>query len=330
MTTLSGAGASPHWSLILPNQPDNLTSVRAFGQLAQELSARRLWTGQSLRIESHHVLVALAMAFPGLPLGSSVVLAPLRHPYQAATEARSIALLSGATYVAGYGPGGAEFQQAVTGSPVDRPLRLMREYLSVMRGLLDHGQVDHKGDYYTVQARLAPLAAPPVEVALGVLRPGMARLAGLIADTAVTWLTPPWYVRDQLAPSLRAGATRAGRSIPRVAMVVHVAVDRPLRNMRHIVNTAVGAHLRTPHYTDMLKRAGVRVDPNDPTAGAQALLDADVFVTGTPGRIAETLRTYRAGGADEIILNISGVFATAGESAAMRDLRAVVEAGAGA
>ncbi|MBB6551248.1 hypothetical protein HD593_006043 [Nonomuraea rubra] len=41
------------------------------------------------------------------------------------------------------------------------------------------------------------------------LRPGMARAAGTRADAAITWLTPPSYVRDVLAPALRPPALRA-------------------------------------------------------------------------------------------------------------------------
>jgi alkanesulfonate monooxygenase SsuD/methylene tetrahydromethanopterin reductase-like flavin-dependent oxidoreductase (luciferase family) len=294
--------------------------------LARELNARRLWIGQSLRIESHHVLSVLAAENPGLPLGSCVALTPLRHPYQAATEARSIAILSGASYVAGYGPAQPEFQEALLGRPYGRQLRAMHEYADIMRGLLDGGVVEREGEYHSVRARLFPQAAPPVEVGLGVLRTGMARTAGRVADAAITWLAPHWYIRDRIGPALHAGAAESGRPVPRVVMVVHVAVTRPMRNLRRIVEAATAMHLVAPHYTDMLRQAGVPADAADPVAGARALLDADVFLTGSPERIAAALSTYRASGVDEIVLNTSGVYLTSGTTAAMRDIREVMEA----
>ncbi|MER6841096.1 LLM class flavin-dependent oxidoreductase [Streptomyces platensis] len=80
---------------------------------------------------------------------------------------------------------------------------------------MDAEQPALDGDYVTCHTGLAAFPTPKVDIGLGVLRPGMARLAGHIADVAITWLTPAAYLRDTVIPALRAGAESAGRPVPR-------------------------------------------------------------------------------------------------------------------
>ncbi|MFC7513033.1 LLM class flavin-dependent oxidoreductase [Streptomyces thermocarboxydus] len=145
-----------------------------------------------------------------MALGTSVALTVLRHPYQAAVEARSISALSGAPYVAGFGPGPVGFQQQLRGERYPKPLRAMKEYVSVVRRLLDSEKVAHEGEYFTSGAPFMHVPAPAVEVGLGVLRAGMARTVGEVGDAAITWLTPHWYIGDTLVPAMTEGPSRPG------------------------------------------------------------------------------------------------------------------------
>ncbi|WP_308016278.1 hypothetical protein [Nonomuraea aurantiaca] len=138
------------------------------------------------------------------------------------------------------------------------------------------------------------MSHPPVEVGLGVLRPGM---AGAVADVAITWMTPSHYLEDTLLPALTAGAEGRPRR-PRGATVVHVALAAPGRDPRRLAYRAAAGHLRAPHHTDMLRRAGMLTDPADPRAGAAALVEAGVYVYGTAVEVAQRLRGHRA---DEIV-----------------------------
>ncbi|HWM38615.1 MAG TPA: LLM class flavin-dependent oxidoreductase [Streptomyces sp.] len=320
-------GVTGRLSVMYPSQPDAIGPAVEFARFSRETGFSRLWFGQSLQLESHLVMAAITAHVPGLPMGTSIALAPLRHPYQAAVEARSISALSGAGYVAGYGPGSVEFQKSFLGEPFERPLKTMGDYLDVVRGLLDGEIVEHEGEHHTLKARLPRVASPLTEVGLGVLRPGMARTAGRSADVAITWLTPPHYVSQQLRPAMEAGAAERGRKTPRVATVVHAAVTRPGRNPARAAHTAVGAHLSTDHYTDMLRRAEVMVDPKHPVKGAETLVESQVFVTGTADEIAAALHRFHHDGVDEVVLNLSGVHFTEGEAAARRDLLDIARAG---
>ncbi|MCF3100046.1 F420-dependent peptide dehydroalanine reductase LxmJ [Streptomyces roseoverticillatus] len=313
-------------AVLYPLQPDHPELVAPFAALVQRSGARRLWLCQSFKAEPHQVLAHLSGAGYDVPVGTSVSVMPLRHPYEAALQARSLALLTGQPVVAGYGIGTPDFVAALTGEPYKSPRTAVRDYLTSVRDLLDGKTVDHAGPYHHLDARLLPLDHAPVEVGAGVLRPGMARTAGEVADVAITWMTPPAYVRDTLVPALEDGARAAGRPArPRVATAVHVAVARPGRDLHRVALAGAGEHLKGPHYADMLRRAGVPVG-DDPAATAGALLDHSVVVTGTPGEIVERLAEYRAAGVDEVMLNPAGVMLTEGVRAAVDDMEEIIAA----
>ena len=111
----------------------------------QRTGARRLWLCQSFKAETHQVMAYLAGMGHNVPLGTSVTLLPLRHPYEAALQARSLALLTGEPVVAGYGIGNPGFVAGLTGSPYASPRTAVHDYLTSVRALLDGERVEHDG-----------------------------------------------------------------------------------------------------------------------------------------------------------------------------------------
>ncbi|NUP15535.1 MAG: LLM class flavin-dependent oxidoreductase [Streptomyces sp.] len=312
-------------SVLLPNMPETPDAMRPYAELVRATGARRLWTGQSLKVETHQAFAHLAGAGIQVPVGTSVTLMPLRHPYEAAVQARSLALLTGRPVVAGYGVGATAFVRSLNGQPYPSPRTMAADYLRTVRALLDGKVVDHAGDYHSLRGRLIPMEHPHVEVGVGVLRPNMARTAGGVADVAITWMTPPGYVAQTLLPALEEGAKERD-SRCRVATVVHVAVEREGRDPYVLAHTAAAGHLVTDHYTDMLRRAGVPADPADPVAGAAALVDSGTYLFGSADHVAARLGEFRDAGVDEVILNCAGVLFTEGQEAALRDLTEIIEA----
>ncbi|GLY50322.1 LLM class flavin-dependent oxidoreductase [Lentzea sp. NBRC 102530] len=291
----------------MPTRPDQIGPVASLVRRADT----RLWLGQALAVEPHQVFAYAAGLGHRIPVGTSVTLMPLRHPYEAALQARSLAVLTGRPVVAGYGPGPADFQQA-TGGRYRSPLTATREYLTTVRALLDGDAVRLDGEYFKLDGALLPLPHERVEVGVGVLRPAMARLAGEVADVAITWLCPPSYIRDVLKPELG--------SRTRVVSVVHVAQRKPGRDLDRVAFSVCRRHLQAPHYVSMLNQAGVTVDPADPEAGARRLVEEGLFLTGTLTEIVAGLREYHAAGVDEVVLNLSGVGAVHGDAVAVREL----------
>uniref|UniRef100_A0AAU2VQT6 LLM class flavin-dependent oxidoreductase n=1 Tax=Streptomyces sp. NBC_00008 TaxID=2903610 RepID=A0AAU2VQT6_9ACTN len=314
----------PEATLMYPLQSADIGPMAAYGRLAERFGVR-LWCGQSLQIETHTLFAALTGMGIQVGFGTSVALTPLRHPYLAATEARSIAALSGQPFTAGYGPSGADFQTNIYGTRLERPVAHTVDFVNKVRSLLDGTPtVMAPGGS---QMELLPIDdLPEIEIGMGVLRPAMARAAGRHADAAITWLTPPGLLADQLVPAARKAAQETDRTPPRFATVVQVAVTRPGRDMHQIAYRGTHQHLSLPHYVEMLKQSGLPVVHGDPAASSRTLLDAGVVVTGTPQSIAEQLTAWQRAGADEIILNTSGVLIAAGIGEALRDSADILNA----
>ena|SRR5690625_316050 len=293
-------------SLLFPLQPRSGAEIQPYADVVKRRDAQRLWMGTSLYAETQHSLAFLAGAGYRVPVGTSVQLTPLRHPFEAAVEARSLALLTGRSVVAGFGASAPSFVSYLRGAPYERPASAVRDYIAEVRALLDGRD-----------GALPPVDHPRVELGAGVLRPGMARAAAGVADVAVTWMTPPHYVRETIAPALAEGA--GASPPPRVATVVHAALERPGRDPADLAYNAAVGHLSQPHYADMLNRSGLEVSTGDPRSGARQLVDAGVFLYGTARRVAEGLRAYADAGVDEAVLNTGGVGLTEGAGAGAED-----------
>ncbi|MGU3437412.1 LLM class flavin-dependent oxidoreductase [Actinomycetes bacterium M1A6_2h] len=314
-------------SVILPVQVADIGMALPYARMASATRSERLWSGQSMGIETHAVFAALAGMGTGLQFGSAVSLMPLRHPSLAALEARSIAALSGREYICGIGPGGRSLQRAALGASYGSPLAATREYATAMRSLLDGTVVSSPGGRWPMNGlMLPPLDAPPVEIGLGVLREKMARLAGEVAEWAITWLTPVEYIDAALTEASAAGADACDRPAPRIASVLHCVLDRPHRDRTAVARMSSERHLAAPHYVDMLERAGITFASPDPNERAEAMLEHGVIASGTAEDIAAEVRRYHDHGVSEVILNVGGVFLADGPGAAARDLNVILDA----
>ncbi|MFE5546787.1 LLM class flavin-dependent oxidoreductase [Streptomyces sp. NPDC056534] len=305
-------------SVLLPFVPKRPEEVLPFGGLVSWSSASRLWQGHSTLADSHHTFSYLAGAGFRPPIGFGISLMALRNPFDAAVQARSVALMTGQPVVAGFGPGALDFQRGMMGQEYRSQIGACREYLTVVRGLLDGGEVDHAGDYFEVHAQLPPCPAPRVEVGLGVIRRRAAALAGEIADVAITWLTPARYIAETIAPAIAEGAERAGRQAPRVVAIVPVALEKDNRDPAVIALASNGPHLSTPHYQSMLRSGGVPLT-GDLQKDAALLVENGAFLYGDEEQLVKQLMVYQAAGVDEVVLNTTGVSTLYGRQAAVRE-----------
>ncbi|TYB57278.1 LLM class flavin-dependent oxidoreductase [Nonomuraea sp. PA05] len=312
--------------MMIPFVPRRPEQILPYAALVEWTAAHALWQGQATLIEPHQGFVYAAGAGFRVPTGLGVTLMPLRNPYEAALQVRSLAMATGEPVVAGFGPGPISFQESLLGERYRSQLGAIREYVTAVRGLLDGGVVDVHGEYVQCKAMLPPAVSPPIEIGLGVLRTNMARLAGEVADVAITWLTPVDYLAGTVMPALREGAEKAGRPAPRLAAMVPLAMTRPDRTPTEQAMASNALHLQAPHYVDMLRKAGLDVTGKDPAADAKAAVAGGAFLSGDLDELVAALKEYERVGADEIILNLTGVFNLQGQKEAMNELKALLGA----
>jgi alkanesulfonate monooxygenase SsuD/methylene tetrahydromethanopterin reductase-like flavin-dependent oxidoreductase (luciferase family) len=136
-------------------------------------------------------------------------------------------------------PVGPRFWASV-GMP-DRPVAVMRDYVTVVRALLAGETVTHEGPAFRLRdASLAVGGLPRVPVYLGALGAQMLRLAGELADGALL----NWATTARIAESrhfLHAGAARAGRDAAgvKLTMYIRVCVDDDIAAARHALGRQV-------------------------------------------------------------------------------------------
>jgi len=214
--------------------------LRQAGREAARLGFESLWTPAGGVPDAFHVCTAWSMDTP-LRTGTAVVpAARMWAPFALAVQAATVGDVSGGRFVLGVGTGGygPDFWASV-GMP-DRPIAVMRDYLTVLRGLLAGENVTYEGPALHVRDVAVGGDLPHVPVYLGALGAQMLRLAGELAEGALlNWATP-----DRIAVSrglVAEGAARAGRDpgeIP-LTMYIRVCVDDDVAAARQALGRQV-------------------------------------------------------------------------------------------
>jgi alkanesulfonate monooxygenase SsuD/methylene tetrahydromethanopterin reductase-like flavin-dependent oxidoreductase (luciferase family) len=109
---------------------------------------------------------AVAAAHPRMPISITVLLLPVRHPVIVARHISSIALLAPGRLTLGVGVGG-EDRHEIEAAGIDPSTRgtRMNEALTVLRALLDVGEVTFAGQHFdlrSVQVRPVPTSRIPI------------------------------------------------------------------------------------------------------------------------------------------------------------------------
>ena len=198
--------------------------LREAGREAARLGFESLWTPAGGIPDAFHVCTAWALDTP-LRTGISVVpAARMWSPLALAAQAATVGQLSDGRFILGIGTGGyGPGFWASVGLP-DRPVAVMRDYLTVVRALLAGETVTYEGPALRLRdASLALGDLPRVPIFLGALGAQMLRLAGELADGALL----NWATIERIAASRRLlhdGAARAGRDPAEVPLTMYIRV----------------------------------------------------------------------------------------------------------
>jgi alkanesulfonate monooxygenase SsuD/methylene tetrahydromethanopterin reductase-like flavin-dependent oxidoreductase (luciferase family) len=182
-----------------------------------------------------------------------------------------------------------------------KPLAHLREYVTVLRALLETGSVDFEGDAYAVHlAHQAGTIPPKPEILVSALSVNAFRLAGEIADGAISWVAPIPYLVEMALPTLAEAAAEAGRDVP--ALIAHVPVAMTADRSAALAATArdFGSYGRLPFYANMFAAAGFPVGE-----GGRASPEAieSLAVSGTPDQIRSRIEAIVAEGIGEVLVS---------------------------
>ena len=245
------------------------------------------------------VLAAAAAQTARINLGTSVVPAFTRHPLALATQVLALEDLAPGRIRLGIGTSHQLSMISAYGLPFERPLAQLREYLQVIRPLLQEGSFSFAGDFYKGEAAFR--SPPGTPVLISALGQKSFELAGEMADGAISWVCPPRYLQAIALPAMRRGAEKAGRPVPPLVAHVLVAPSPNIDRVREAARTILAYYLMRPFYRNMFAAAGYPTESDRPVS--EELIDA-LVLSGDDQVIMEGLRQRLEEWADELVIGI--------------------------
>ncbi len=301
-----------------PDVGRNLDTV----QELDESGVPTVWqTNNVLWPDAMGFYAAVAATTKRIRLGTSIMQIYPRHPAALVSQAQVIEALAPGRLRLGVGTSHRPRMEKNLGIPMgNKPLTYLREYVAVLRGMLWEGEVDFHGEYFNVVEKYpeGTITPPKTEISVSALSPKSYRMAGAIADAAISWMAPIRYLVETGLPGLQAGAEEAGRPVP--PLIAHVPVSVTTDRARAIdaSKTDLGYYGALPFYQQMFQKAGLSATDNGRTPAE--VLDA-VLVTGTPDEIRRRLEGILTEGIGEVLLHPVAVNDAASE---MRELARIV------
>jgi F420-dependent oxidoreductase-like protein len=269
--------------------PATLDAVIDQVRVAAAAGFATAWSSQALGWDALTTVAVAGAAVADVAVGTAVVPVPQRHPMVLAGQALTTQAAVAGRLTLGVGVGVGAMVSGMFGLSADRPVPRMGEYLTVLGPLLRGDAVDHHGETLTAVGAVAvpgDVPAPPVLVAA--MGPRMARLAGELADGAVTWMTGPRALGEHVVPAITAAAADAGRPAPRIVAGLPVCVTDTADDVRARIADQFALAGQVPEYRATLDREGA--------AGP-----GDVAIVGTETEVAQALARFREVGVTEFL-----------------------------
>jgi len=250
-------------------------------QIAQVVEAEQdgfdsCWLGQIFQSDAMTVLALAGPRTRRIELGTSVIPTYPRHPYVLAQQALTVQAATGGRFTLGIGPSHQPVVENMWGLSYDRPASHVREYLSVLRPLIEEGRVAHSGELFRVTAGLGVPGATPCPILIAALAPVMLRIAGELADGTVTWMTGPKTIETHVVPRITAAAEAAGRPAPRVCVGLPVAVTDDPAGARAFAAQAFQMYGQLPNYRRVLDLEGAEGPADGAILGAEGEVEGQV------------------------------------------------------
>ena len=146
---------------------NKVQDIQATIQRAEELGVDAIWmTTGGARLDSITVFAAAAASTQRIKFGTSIVPTFPRHPLVVAQQVQVVAQLAPGRFRLGLGPSHRPTMRAM-GIQMPNPLGHLREYLRIVKSLLQEGKVDFDGEYYQAHESIAePVDVPVMASAL--------------------------------------------------------------------------------------------------------------------------------------------------------------------
>lgn len=265
---------------------------------AEQAGLRQVWLamGGSGGTDTLTIAAMAATRTTQIRLGTAIVPIYPRHPLVIAQQALAIHDLAPGRLRLGIGPSHRPIIEGSYGLEMTSPLAYLREYATVLRGVLGEGHIEYHGTFFHVTATSRTAPIPLLVSALG---QKAFHLAGEISDGALSWVCPVPYLLKKALPSLQAGAQAQHRPTPPLVAHVVVALNTDEAVVQAQARQLLLRYSKLPFYAHMFEEAGLPVAGEsglDALAKALVISGDEVILR---GRLAELL----ANGLDELLVH---------------------------
>jgi F420-dependent oxidoreductase-like protein len=275
---------------------DAATMIKAF-IAAEEAGVRQVWSTQSpLQADTLTAFAAAAVQTRTIRLGTAIVPTYPRHPLTMAGQALALNDIAPGRLRLGLGSSHRPIIEDTYGIEMVRPLEHLREYVEIVRAALWEGKVDYRGKFFTVKATLPRQAHVPILTS--VLRENAFKLAGEIADGALSWLCPAPYLLKTGLPALQASARAHQRQAPPLVAHVLVASSEDRAAVIKATRAQIASYGKLPFYAAMFADAGYPVGEDG--SMSDELIES-LVVFGGSATISERLKELLNSGLDELL-----------------------------
>ena len=242
------------------------------------------------------VLSVVAQTVPDIELGTAIVPTLPRHPMAMAGQALTTQTATDGRLTLGIGLS-HEVMMAQLGIGFDKPIRHLREYLSILMPLLEDGKVAFKGETLSCEAEVFKTAGPRPGVVVAALGSQALRVAGTRTDgTTLAWVGPK-TIAEHIVPTIAAAAEKAGRVSPRIIATLPICVTNNPAALRNQISKTLSMYGQLPSYKAMFEKEGV----SEP---------GDLALVGSASEVEDCLAKLRESGVTDYA---ASVFATSSE-----------------
>ena len=298
-------------------------------RLAESLGFDSVWAAEAYGCDAVTSATWLAAHTSTIRVGTAIMQIPARSPASAAMTAIGLDALSGGRFNLGLGSSGPQVAEGWHGVAYDRPLTRTREYVAIVRKILERKEpLVHEGYHYQLpmtgpnttgagkplKSVAHPNAAQPIFLAS--ISPGGLRLAAEIADGVLLSFIDPNNTGDIVDRYLAEGFAKEGARCTAkeftVSTFVNVIVHDDVSEVQQMMKPALARQLggmgskgknfyaefaRRMGYSDQVEQIQSLYLKGEKEKAATAVPSELIDLTnliGPAGRIRERLGAWKA------------------------------------
>ncbi|WP_395309960.1 TIGR03564 family F420-dependent LLM class oxidoreductase [Mycobacterium sp. AMU20-3851] len=284
----------PTGIVLFPNrQADNhVDDAIAQARRAHAAGVRQIWLAQQFDHDAIGLAGLIGAAVPGLGVGTAAVPLNPRHPLVIAGQAQTAQAAAHGTFSLGIALGSHKPEQDAFGTSWPRPVARLREYLQVLRSILDDGTVDFHGAEFTAAPEwpVSVAGGTPVPLYVAAMGPKALQVTGELADGTLPYLAGPRTIGDFIVPTITAAAAAAGRPDPATIAFVPALVTDDVAAGRELAAQTLEFYAAIPSYQRVIEREGL-----DSLADLAAVGDAET--------VLKHLRRHLDAGATDVAIS---------------------------